>query len=168
MATDKKKLRERIEKIKELVGSLCTQKLNEEYFSLSEKVIDKLGRKRPSPLLRGKEEIWAAGVIHAIGFVNFLFDKSTEPYLSADELNSFLGTKNSTVSNKAAQIRDLLQMDRLTNAEYMTRAMKDWNPLFNMVMVDGLMLPISSLPEEYQQLVREARERGEDIEFRSR
>jgi hypothetical protein len=59
-------------------------------------------------------------------------------------------------------------MDRLTNAEYMTSSMKEWNPLFNMVMVDDLMMPISSLPEEYQQLVREARERGEDIEFRSR
>lgn len=168
MATDKEKLHERTGKIKELAGAFCSQKLNDDYFALSEKVIDKLGRKRPSPLLRGKEEIWAAGVIHALGFVNFLFDKSNEPYISADELNDYFGTKKSSVSNKSAQIRDWLQMDRLTNAEYMTDSMKEWNPLFNMVMVDGLMLPISSLPEEYQQLVREARERGEDIEFRSR
>jgi hypothetical protein len=56
MAADKEKLQERIVKIKELAGSFCSKKLNEDYFALSEKAIDKLGRKRPSPLLRGKKK----------------------------------------------------------------------------------------------------------------
>ena len=33
--------------------------------------------------MSGKLEIWAAGIIHAIGIVKFLFDKSSEPYASA-------------------------------------------------------------------------------------
>jgi len=37
----------------------------------------------------------------------------------------------------------------------------------DMVSVDGFIVPISSLPEEYQQMVHEARARGEDISFSS-
>jgi hypothetical protein len=43
--------------------------------------------------------------------------------------------------------------------------MKQHNPLNNMVMVDGFIVPISTLPEDLQRQVKEARSRGEDIEF---
>jgi hypothetical protein len=32
-----------------------------------------------------------------------------------------------------------------------------------MIMVDDMIVPIDALPEEIQKLVREARERGEDV-----
>ena len=35
----------------------------------------------------------------------------------------------------------------------------------NIVMVDGFIVPLDSLPPEYQQLVKEARTRGEDLKF---
>ena len=161
----KEKLKEKVVKITELATSFCAQKLNEEYFELAEKVIGKLSRKRPSPLLRGKEEIWAAGVVHAIGHVNFLYDKSFKPYISFDELNEYFGTKKSTVGNKAAEIRNMLKMDRLANFDFMADSLKKTHPLYTSVMVDGFIVPISSIPEEYQQIVKEARERGEDIQF---
>lgn len=71
----KEALKEKVNRITELATSFCAQQLNDEYFALAEEVIGKLSRKSPSPLLRGKEEIWAAGVIHAIGHVNFLYDE---------------------------------------------------------------------------------------------
>ena len=161
----KETLKEKVNKITALATSFCAQQLNEEYFALAEDVIGKLSRKRPSPLLRGKEEIWAAGVIHAIGHVNFLYDKSFEPYITFDELNEFFGTKKSSVGNKAAVIRKMFKMDRLTNFDFMTDSRKDAHPIYNSVMVDGFIVPIVSLPEEYQKMVREARENGEDIQF---
>ena len=161
----KEKLKEKVDKITELATSFCVQKLNEEYFELAEKVIGKLSRKRPSPLLRGKEEIWAAGVVHAIGYVNFLYDKSFEPYTTFDELNEYFGTKKSSVGNKAAEIRKMFKMNRLTNFDFMTDSRKEDSPIYNTVMVDGFIVPLSSIAEEYQQIVKEARERGEDIEF---
>jgi len=164
----KEKLKERTERIKALATGFCAEKLDEEYFELAEKVVGKLSRKRPSPLLRGKEEIWAAGVIHAIGHINFLFDKSFEPYVSSDELNEYFGTKKSSVSNKAAEIRKMFKMNRLTNFDFMTGNRKNEHPIYNMVMVNGFMMPITALPEEYQQMVKEARERGEDIQFHTR
>lgn len=161
----KEKLKEKVDKITELATSFCVQKLNDEYFELTEKVIGKLSRKRPSPLLRGKEEIWAAGVVHAIGQVNFLYDKSFEPYITFDELNEYFGTKKSSVGNKAAEIRKMFKMNKLTNFDFMTDSRKEDHPIYNTVMVDGLIMPISSIPEEYQQIVREAREQGEDVQF---
>ncbi|MEM7575706.1 MAG: DUF6398 domain-containing protein, partial [Bacteroidota bacterium] len=120
----KEKLKEKVDKITRLATSFCAQKLNEEYFELVEKVIGKLSRKRPSPLLRGKEEIWAAGVVHAIGHVNFLYDNSFEPYITFDELNEYFGTKKSSMGNKAAEIRKMFKMNRLTNFDFMTDSRK--------------------------------------------
>jgi len=165
MSKEKEKLNERVAKITELATSFCAKKLDEDYYKLTEKVIGKLRRKRPSPLMRGKEEIWAAAVVHAIGYVNFLNDRSSQPHISFDELNEFFGTKKSSVGNKAAEIRKMLKMDRLSNFDYMTPDRKDNHPLANMVMVDGFIMPLSSIPEEYQKLVREAREKGEEIQF---
>ena len=164
----KEKLKEKVNQIIELATGFCTQKLTEEYFELVEKVIGKLSSKRPSPLLRGKEEIWAAGIVHAIGHVNFLYDKSFKPYITFDELNEYFGTKKSSVGNKAGEIRKMFKMDRLSNFDFMTDSGKRDHPLYNTVMVDGFIVPISSIPEEYQQAVREARERGEDIQFRTK
>lgn len=161
----KEKLKERVEHITEMVRDFCGLKLNEEYFSLSEKLIGKLKRKRPSPLLRGKEEIWAASIVHAIGYVNFLYDKSFEPHLSFDEVNDFFGTKKSSVGSKSSQIRNMFKLNRLGNYDFMTTYIKNRNPLYNMVLVNDLIIPISELPEEYQKLVKEARDKGEDIQL---
>lgn len=161
----KEKLQERVDKITELVTSFCAQKLNDDYFKLAEKVIGKLKRKRPSPLLSGREEIWAAGIVHALGHVNFLYDKSFEPYITFDELNDFFGTKKGSVTGKSAEIREILKMNRMTNFDYMTKDRKEDHPVYNMVTVDGYFVHISSLPEDIQKIIKEARDKGGDIQI---
>lgn len=165
MSEEKEKLKEKVDRITELATGFCTQKLDEEYFRLTEKVIGKLSRKRPSPLLKGREEIWAAGIVHAVGQVNFLYDKSFEPYISLDELHAYFGTKTSSVGNKAAEIRKMFKMDRFTNFDFMADSIKKSNPMYNTVMVDGFLVSISSLPEAFQQIVKQAKERGENIQI---
>ena len=61
----------------------------------------------------------------------------------------------------------MLKLDRIFNNEFATGHMVDSNPLNQFVMIDDMIMPIESLPEEYQQMVREARARGEDISFRT-
>jgi hypothetical protein len=51
------------------------------------------------------------------------------------------------------------------NPECSTQRMSESNPLNNMVMVDGFIVPLSTLPEDIQQKVRTEREAGRDIEF---
>jgi hypothetical protein len=49
--------------------------------------------------------------------------------------------------------------------EFSTNAMQENSPFNNMVMVDGLILPLGNLPENIQQMVLQARAEGKDIEF---
>jgi hypothetical protein len=51
------------------------------------------------------------------------------------------------------------------NNEFLTQRIIDSNPLINVVMVDELIVPLDSIPAEYQQMVREARAKGENISF---
>ncbi len=157
MQTDREKLKAQKEKILELVRAFCKAKLDEEYCRLAEKMTEKLARKRPSPLLRGKPEIWAAGIIHALGTTNFLFDRDFEPYVSLDEINDFFGTKKSTSGNKAKLIRDMFKLDARRNEEFLTERIKKANPFRDMVMINGFLVPISMLPEELQEIVRQAK-----------
>lgn len=163
----KEEIKAKEAKLMEMTADFCTQKINREYQELCEKLIRKMGRKREVPFQRGKLEIWAAAVVYTIGTINFLFDKSFEPYMTADEINDFFGTKKSTVSNKSAQIKDMFEIWHF-NPEFSTKRMSENNPFNNLVMVDGFIVPLDSIPEEMQQLVKETRARGEDIEFTSK
>jgi hypothetical protein len=47
----------------EMTDSFCKEFLNDEYAELCRKLATALARKRPSPLLQGKLETWACGVV---------------------------------------------------------------------------------------------------------
>ncbi len=160
----KEQVKEKEKQLLEITGAFCRQKLNNEYFQLCEKLIKKMGRKREVPFKRGKLEIWAAAVIYTIGSINFLFDKSFEPYISSKQMNEYFGTKGTTVSNKARIIKDMFDLWYF-GSEFSTSAMELNNPFNTMVMVDGLIVPINNLPESMQQIVLQARADGKDIEF---
>lgn len=161
----KQELKLREQKLVDFVSSFCKQKLNDEYEQLCIKMIRKLCRKRNCPFERGNLEIWAASIIYTIGNMNFLFDKSFEPYIHSREIHDFFGTKSSTIGAKSRVIRDLLNLAPYFDKDFSTSRMSVQNPYNKLVEVDGFLLNIESLPEEYQQMVKEARNRGEDIAF---
>ncbi|MCK4465538.1 MAG: hypothetical protein KAU83_07490 [Bacteroidales bacterium] len=160
----KEEIKDREKKLLELTGTFCAQKLDDDYFQLCKKLVKKLGRKRDVPFKRGKIEIWAAAVIYSIGSINFLFDKSFEPYMTAEQISEYFGTKNSTVSNKARQIKDMFDLWHFS-PEFSTQRMTESNPFNNMVMMDGFIVPLDTIPEDLQEMVKEARAEGRDIEF---
>jgi hypothetical protein len=59
--------------------------------------------------VRGDPRIWAAAAVHAIGSINFLFDRSQTPHLTVEQLCSFTGVSKSTMANKARLIRETLK-----------------------------------------------------------
>lgn len=148
----------------ELTGTFCEEYLNNDYAQLCEKLIKKMGRKRDVPFQKGKLEIWAAAVVHALGSINFLFDKSFEPYVKLEQINAHFGTKKATVTNKSRQIKDLFDMHYFST-DFSTQDMIENNPFNDMVMVDGFIVPLNSLPKDLQEMVRKARANGKDIEF---
>lgn len=52
--------------------------------------------------------------------------------------------------------------------EFSTQRMTVSNPFNQMVKVDGFIVPLDTLPEDVQQLVKEARAKGGDLEFKTR
>lgn len=128
---EKQKMRE--DEIAQMVTTFCKERLDEEYEQLCEKMVRKLGRKRTKPLLTGRTEIWAAAVVYTVGTMNFLFDKSFEPYVSSADINDFFGTSSSTVAQKARTIRQLLKLSQYWDKDFSTRRMQESNPM-NMLM----------------------------------
>ncbi|CAO5682219.1 MAG: hypothetical protein HEEMFOPI_01629 [Holosporales bacterium] len=84
-----KEIEKSFEEIFVLLKKICDEKLNQEYFDLCYDVLLKLARKRSSPLLVGKPKTWAAEIVHALGMVNFLFDKSQFPHITSGEISAW-------------------------------------------------------------------------------
>ena len=108
-----KKIKERKEDLIDLVSSFSNNYLNEDYTESAVKIVEKMARKREVPFRRGKLEIWASGIIYALAQINFLFDKTSPYYISADDICNHFNTKKSTVSKKADQIIDMLDLSPL-------------------------------------------------------
>ena len=152
------------EELIKLTSAFSAKFLDDEYKALIIKLIEKMGRKRPIPFARGKIEIWAAAIVQAIGSINFLYDDSFEPYVSTAQINSFFGTKPTTTSNKARQIRDMFQIEHF-DPDFSTEKLDSINPMNSMVVVDGFIVPLDSLPEHVQKQVKEIRAKGGDVEI---
>lgn len=157
-------LRPQVSEILAVTGEVCAAHLDEEYSDLCGVLVGRLARKRPSPLARGGTRIWAAGVIYAVGRVNFLFDPSQQPHLSADQLAGCVGVVKTTMANKAALIVKALDIG-IFEPDLTRVAMLEQHPLTWMVMVNGLIVDARTLPPEIQD---EARRRGviPDLEAR--
>jgi hypothetical protein len=149
-------LRDRVTEILAIVGRACSDHLDEEYAELTQRVVGQLARKRPSPLARGNTRIWAAGAIYAVGQVNFLFDRTQVPHLTADQLAEHLGVVKTTMANKAGVINKTLNIG-VFDPDLTRAALAAQNPLAWMVEVNGIVVDARMLPAELQD---EARRRG--------
>ena len=142
-------MRPAVEQVIELTDQVCADLLDQEYAGLARHVVAKLARKRPSPLLGGRAATWAGGVVWALGQVNFLFDRSAEPYVAQDALASAFGLSKSTLGQKGKQIRDMLRMTWGT-PEFLRAEMIDANPMIWFIEVNGMPCDARELPVEIQ------------------
>jgi hypothetical protein len=144
---------EKTQRLIEMTTRFCDEYLDEDYQQLCEKLIRKMSRKRNVPFLSGRIEIWAAAIVYAIGSINFLFDKSFQPYATPGDIRDYFGTSQSTTSQKAKVIRDMFKLG-YWDKEFSTSHMMESSPFSNLVMVNGLIVDKRSLPPEVQELMR--------------
>jgi hypothetical protein len=144
-----KGLRPVADEIVAITDSVCSAILDEEYADLARRAVAKLARKRPSPLSGSRRATWAAGVLYALGQVNFLFDPASEPYATAEQLSEAAGVAKSTMSGKAKHVRDLLRIGHFS-PEFQRADMAAWNPLVWMIEVNGLVVDARRVPLEIQ------------------
>src|SRR6516164_4390491 len=134
-----------------LIDQFCKEHLNEEYAVLCRKLAEKLGRKRPSPLLHGSPNAWASGIVRAVDGVNFLHDKSQTPYMRATDIDHYLGTSPSSGAAKLAAIRKMLNLHPFDHEWTLPSRMED-NPLIWMVEINGLPMDIRHAPRQLQEI----------------
>ena len=144
-----KSLQPAFDDIEPLITDFCNQYLNDEYRELCLHLLEKLCRKRPSPLLAGRKNTWAAAIIYAITTNNFIFDKSQPIHLTADEMCAPFGLSKSTVSNKAREIRDMFNITYL-NPEWQLAILAEDNPVNWLFNVNGFVIDIRMAPADVQ------------------
>src|SRR2546423_12211160 len=133
-----------------LMDRFCQAHLTYEYQMLCRKLTAALTRKRPSPLTRGKPEVWACAILRVIGWVNFLDDSSQTPHLKLTAIDKAFGVAESTGQGKAKAIRDLLKI-RQFDFHWMLRQRVEESPMAWMISVNGFVLDARRLTREVQE-----------------
>ena len=138
------------ERVVALIDQVCAKHLDEEFAALSRRLADVLARKRPSPLVRGKPESWACGIVRVIGWVNFISDPSKPDYLLLSDIDTFFGVSEATGAAKSMAIRNLLRIRRL-DPEWTLPSQMGQNPLAWMIELNGLPVDVRHLPRPMQE-----------------
>lgn len=149
-------VRPRFAEVVRLTDAVCREALDEEYAWLARKAAEVMARKRPSPLLGGRPPGWACGIVYALGRVNFLFDRSFEPYLSAGDLCARFGVSAATGAARAREVEHVLKMG-IMDPKWSVPAVLAQNSMAWLVQVNGLVVDARHLPREVQE---ELAERG--------
>ncbi len=133
-----------------ITDTFCRERLNEEYGEFARFAAAALCRKRPSPLSRGKPKIWACGILYALGQVNFLSDKSLDPYMPMCDLCDLLGVGKSTASAKAGIVSKALDLYQF-HPDWTLPSMLEHNPFAWFIEINGVLVDARSLPLEIQE-----------------
>lgn len=146
-----KAMQPKYDEIATLLILYCDEVLSDEYKQLCLHALEKLCRKRPSPLQSGRTRTWAAGIVYAIASNNFIFDRSQPIHYTAEELAAPFGLSKSTMANKGAEIKKMLKIE-FYNPEWVLPSMAEDNPMLWMVSVgpSGCLVDARSLPLHMQ------------------
>ena len=146
-----KEMQKTYEEISKILTDYCAEYLSKEYEELCLHALEKLCRKRPSPLKTGRSSSWAAGIVYAVGSNNFIFDKSQPIHMTGKELAAPFGVATSTAASKAATIKKMLKIDYF-QAEWCLPSKTANNPMLWMVSINGLPVDARMLPVEMQEI----------------
>jgi len=102
------KYEEVIDKIK----GFSSEYLNEEYKNICIRAAETLFLNHEEQMKKGKSSSWAAGIVHAIGTINNLFDSKEKPYIKTADLYKVFGISSSTGSSKSKEVQSLLKLSK--------------------------------------------------------
>jgi len=135
--------------ILELINAFCQNHLDEEYSDLCDD-LTWAAFDEDLPFEKGRPAGWASGIVHAIGYINFLQDPSQSPHMTSAQIAEGFGVSQQTMQTKSKIIRDkldLMQMD----PEWCLPSLIGDNPLVWMLDVDGFVIDARTAPLEFQQ-----------------
>ena len=133
-----------------LVDEFCREHLNADYAVLCRRLTEKLARKRPSPLVTGRPNTWACGIVRTIGWVNFLDDISQKPHMKLTAIDKAFGVGESTGQGKSMSIRKMFKI-RPMDPAWSLRCQIDKNPMAWMIQINGFLVDARILKREVQE-----------------
>ena len=142
------------DEIAKQTDEFCQKYLDQEYSQLCRKAAAALCRKRPSPLLSGRSNTWAGGIVHALCTVNFGFDKAKKPYTDLLTICEFFDIAKSTTAGKGKKVRELLKMT-YHSFEWALQRSVDESSMFWMITYNGYIVDARSMPVEIQEIAFE-------------
>jgi hypothetical protein len=143
-------VKRKLSEIETLIESFCETHLNKEYAALCKELAQTISRKRPSPLASGQARTWAAGIVRAIGMVNFLHDKKTRPYLPVNTISEGFSVSVNTSQAKSLEIRKLLNINYFDPRWTLPSKVED-NPLAWQISINGFILDARHAPRHIQE-----------------
>lgn len=99
------------DEIVEKITSFSNEYLNDEYKNICIEATKTLFLNNEEQVKKGKSFSWGAGIVHAIGTLNDLFDAKNKLYIKALDLYKEFGVSSSTGSSKSKEVRRLLNLD---------------------------------------------------------
>jgi hypothetical protein len=133
-----------------LTDLFCQARLTHEYQTFCRKLAGVLARKRPSPITRGKPEVWACAVVRVIGWVNFLDDSSAKLHIKMTAIDKKFGVSSDTGQSKSKAIRNMLKI-RQFDPTWTLPSQQEKNPMGWMIQVNGFVLDARYLRREIQE-----------------
>jgi Domain of unknown function (DUF6398) len=125
--------------------------LGEEYRDVCRMMAAVLCQKG-SPVVeaKSKAEGWAAAIVAAVGFVNFLGDKTGTPCRTVAQIAAGFGVSESGLSAKSVQIRKMLDLGQF-DPEWTLPSLLGRNPYVWMLeTTTGMVVDVRRLPREEQ------------------
>lgn len=102
-------LLDRVNEISDKINDFNNKVLNESYSYKCDQLLEQLVIKEETKVSRGKTNTWAAGVTHAIFFVN---DTLNQKGIHMDELADFFEVSEGTIGTKSREIRKALNITK--------------------------------------------------------
>ncbi|WP_404405120.1 DUF6398 domain-containing protein [Jeotgalibacillus malaysiensis] len=130
------RMEERKAELLKLTKDFCDRHLNEEYEELTGHLIELMSKEEKVLFMKGQLNIWAAAVVHAVGFVNRLSSSKRDPYVPTEELFEYFGVKAATPMQKSRKLRERFNMNVL-GSEFETKATRQ-NSSFNNIGINVL------------------------------
>ena len=86
-----------------------------------------------------------------LGQINFLSDRSAQPYMAMADVCALFGVSQSTASGKARAISQALGT-RQFDPNWSLPSLLDRNPLVWMAEVNGMLVDLREMPREVQEI----------------
>ena len=146
--------RDRFINLVTLTDAFCDEHLNAEYRELCRDMAAAVCQ-NGSPVLKGKAESWAAGIVYALGRVNCLTDPEQSPHMKSEQIAEAFGISVSTMQAKSRIINEALELMPF-HPHWTLPSRLDDNPLVWMIELNGFIVDIRDAPRETQAAAYEA------------